>query len=63
VFDDEAIDEVATATALASKRARSLQRADPKSQRRRLYSFLARRGYPPDAVMAAIATVLGDEHG
>lgn len=54
VFEEEAIDEVATATALATKRARSLRGADPQSQRRRLYSFLARRGYSPGVIAAAL---------
>jgi regulatory protein len=54
VFDEEAIDEVATATMLAKKRARSLQGADPQAQRRRVYSFLARRGYPPSVISAAL---------
>jgi regulatory protein len=58
VFEDEAIDEVATATALATKRARSLRGADPQSQRRRLYSFLSRRGYSPAVISAALQEAL-----
>lgn len=58
VFEEEGIEEVETATALATKRARSLRGADPQSQRRRLYSYLARRGYSPDVISAAIATAL-----
>ena len=57
VFEEEEIDEVATATALATKRARSLSGADPQSRRRRLYSFLARRGYPPSVISAALTDV------
>ena len=59
VFEDEAIDEVATATALAAKRARSLRGADPQSQRRRLYSFLARRGYSPSIISTAMESAFG----
>lgn len=57
VFEEQGIDEVATAIALATKRTRSLHDADPKSQRRRLFSFLARRGYPPSVISIAIQEV------
>jgi regulatory protein len=59
VFEEEAIDEVAAATALAAKRARSLRGADPQSQRRRLYSYLARRGYSPSVIAEALAQTAG----
>jgi regulatory protein len=59
VFEEESIDEVATATAIAAKRFRSLRGADPQSQRRRLYSFLARRGYPPSVISTAIEQATG----
>ena len=58
VFVDEEVDEVTAATALAEKRARSLAGADSGSARRRLYSFLARRGYSPSVISAAIAASL-----
>jgi regulatory protein len=54
VFAEEEVDEVAAATALARKRARSLHGVDAQSQRRRIYSFLARRGYSPDTITSAI---------
>lgn len=60
VFEEESIDEVATASALATKRARSLRDAEPQSQRRRLYSFLARRGYSPSVIAAALAEVASE---
>ena len=60
VFEEESIDEVATATVLAAKRVRTLRGVDPQSQRRRLYSFLARRGYSPPVIVAAIETATGD---
>lgn len=59
VFEEEAIDELATATALATKRARSLHGIDPQSRRRRLYAFLGRRGYSPDVISLAIAALEG----
>lgn len=59
VFEEESIDEVASATTLAAKRARSLRDADPQSQRRRLYSYLARRGYSPSVIAEAVARTAG----
>ena len=59
VFEEESVDEVATATALAAKRVRSLRGADAQSQRRRLYAFLARRGYPPSVISRAIEQATG----
>ena len=56
VFEEDAIDEVATAVALATTRAYSLRGIDPQSQRRRLYSYLARRGYSPSVIAAAMET-------
>lgn len=62
VFAEEEVDEVAAATALARKRARSLQGVDAQSQRRRIYSFLARRGYSPDTITSAIRSAT-EAHG
>ena len=59
VFEEESVDEVATATALAAKRVRSLRGADAQSQRRRLYAFLARRGYSPSVISTAIEQATG----
>lgn len=55
VFAEEEIDEVSAATTLAMKRGRTLAGADPTAARRRLYSFLARRGYSPSVIATAIA--------
>ncbi len=60
VFAEEEIDEVAAATALAAKRARALAGADRQTARRRLYSFLARRGYAPSVISAAIERAAGE---
>lgn len=62
VFAEDEVDEVAAATALARKRARSLHGLDAQSQRRRIYSFLARRGYSPDTITSAIRSAI-DTHG
>lgn len=61
VFEEEAIDEVTTATAVAAKRVGALRGVDPQSQRRRLYAFLVRRGYPPDVIATAISAVTSSE--
>jgi regulatory protein len=58
VFADEAIDEAAVAEAVARKRAALLGDLPGPAQRRRLYGYLARRGYSPDIVRAAVEAVL-----
>jgi regulatory protein len=58
VFEEEEIDEVAAATALACRRSQSLKSAGPELRRRRLYSFLARRGYSPDIIGQAIRATI-----
>ena len=55
VFSEEQVDEAAAAEALARKRQRSLTNLDPLARRRRLYAFLARRGYSPDVIGSALA--------
>jgi regulatory protein len=58
VFADEAIDEASVAVAMARKRAAQLADLPAPVQRRRLYGYLARRGYGPDVVRAAVDAVL-----
>ena len=60
VFGDDCVDEVASAIALARKRARSMGSGDPLSRRRRLYSYLARRGYPPDVIATALSAAASE---
>ncbi|MBC7673200.1 MAG: regulatory protein RecX, partial [Polaromonas sp.] len=50
VFEAECIDQREVVEAAARKKARSLARLDPVVQRRRLYAFLARRGYDADDI-------------
>lgn len=61
VFDEEGVDETVSIDRAARKKARSLGALDPKTRQRRLYAFLARRGYDSDAIGAAIRRALGDE--
>jgi regulatory protein len=58
VMDDEAIDERAMVNAAGAKKLRSLAKLEPDVQRRRLYGFLARKGYPADLVREAVATLM-----
>ena len=55
VFEDEAVDQRAIVEEAARKKLRSLAGLEPAVQRRRLYAFLARRGYDLDVIRAAIA--------
>ncbi len=58
VFADEAIDEASIAVTVARKRAAQLADLPAPVRRRRLYAFLARRGYSPDIVRAAVESAL-----
>lgn len=58
VFTEEEVDESAAAETLARKRNKSLGAADAPSRRRRLYAFLARRGYSPDVIANAVSKVI-----
>ena len=54
VIDEEQIDESAQIQTIADKKMRSLSKLAPDVQRRRLYGFLARKGYSPDLVMNTV---------
>ena len=58
VLADEGVDESEIVERVARKKARSLAKLDAPTRRRRLYSFLARRGYEADAIRRAMAAVL-----
>ena len=58
VFAEENVDEQAGAEAAARKRLRSLASEDPATQRRRLYAYLARRGYDPDTIARTLQRML-----
>ena len=58
VLSDEGVDEGEVVERVARKKARSLAQLDAPTRRRRLYSFLARRGYEADAIRRAMAAVL-----
>jgi regulatory protein len=58
VFEEEAVDEQAVVDAVAHKRVRTLAKLDPATRRRRLYGFLARKGYDGDKIRLAMQRVL-----
>jgi regulatory protein len=58
VFTEEEIDESASIERVARKKLRTLAKLDPTVQRRRLYGFLARRGYDGDDIARVLRTVL-----
>lgn len=60
VFDEEAVDEGEAAVEVARRKHRSLASLDPAVQRRRLYAFLARRGYDGEHIRRAIERVAGE---
>ncbi len=58
---DDREEQADGATAFALKKVRSMQRLDPAARKRRLYGQLARRGFAPDAIRAAMAAALDSD--
>ena len=54
VLDDEEVDPAAVIDRVAAKKMRLLSALPAEVRRRRLYAYLARRGYDPDEIRAAI---------
>ncbi|HEX3866840.1 MAG TPA: RecX family transcriptional regulator, partial [Gemmatimonadaceae bacterium] len=54
VVEDESIDESMSIDLVARKKLRLLGAAEPAVKRRRLYAFLARRGFNADDIQGAI---------
>jgi regulatory protein len=61
VFEEEELDEGAVVERAARKKLRSLKNLDTETRNRRLYAFLARRGYDLDDIRRAIQVVAGSE--
>ncbi len=57
VLDDEAIDTEAIIERVARRKLQSLAKLDPEARDRRLWGFLARRGYDSDDIRRAIKAV------
>ena len=58
VFVEEGVDEEASIERVARKKLRSLSSVDAPTRKRRLFSFLARRGYDSDAIGRVLRVVL-----
>jgi regulatory protein len=58
VFDEEGIDETESIDRVARKKLRMLTKVDDTTRRRRLYAFLARRGYDNDDITRVLQTLL-----
>lgn len=61
VFDDEGVDEAATIERVARKKLKTLTKLDAPTQRRRLYAFLARRGYDSDDIARVTRLLLSND--
>ena len=59
VFAEEHLDEEDGLQRVARKKLKSLERLDPATQRRRLYGFLARRGYDSDDIARTVRDMTG----
>jgi regulatory protein len=57
VFEEEGVDQREIVEEAARKKLRSLRGLEPPVRRRRLYAFLARRGYDSDDIRAAMDAV------
>jgi regulatory protein len=58
VFAEEALDEQASLMQVASKKLRTLEQVDVATRRRRLYGYLARRGYDGDDIARALRELI-----
>jgi regulatory protein len=58
VFEDEQVDEGALVEIAARKKLRTLGGLDAPTRRRRLYAFLARRGYDGELIRSALSRML-----
>lgn len=50
VYEEEGIDDADSIERVARKKLRTLRKLDPSTRRRRLYAFLARRGFDSDDI-------------
>jgi regulatory protein len=57
VFEQEGVDQRDVVLEAARKKMRSLEKLEPIVQRRRLYAFLARRGYDMDDIRHALSAL------
>lgn len=63
VVEEESIDTFASAERVARKKMGSLAGLDPDVKRRRIFGFLARRGFDLDEIKRAVNTVISEKDG
>jgi regulatory protein len=63
VFTEESVDEASVIERVALKKLKTLARLDVPTQRRRLFAFLARRGYDGDDISRVLREVIGRDSG
>jgi regulatory protein len=61
VLVEEGIDDRTSIERVARKKLRALSRLDAPTQRRRMYAFLARRGYDSNDITRVLRTIMDDE--
>ena len=61
VFDEEGVDEDVSIERVARKKLRMLAKVDDATRKRRLYGFLARRGYDNDDIQRVLRQVLAED--
>jgi regulatory protein len=61
VAEEVELDDLAAARRAAVRRIRAMRSVDPPSRRRRLYAFLARRGYEADVITRVLAELLRED--
>lgn len=61
VFEEEQVDQRALVLEAARKKVRSLSKLEPEVRRRRLYGFLARRGYDGEDIRVAMEELIRDK--
>jgi regulatory protein len=60
VFEEERVDEDASIERVARKKLRMLTKVDDETRRRRLYAFLARRGYDSEDIGRVVRQLAGE---
>lgn len=60
VYAEDDVNEESAALEAARRKARSMAALDPAVRHRRLYAFLARRGYSSEDIRRAVAAVTGE---
>ena len=60
VFESEEVDEEASLDRVARKKLRTMSKLDDDTRRRRLFAFLARRGYESEDIQRVVRSLVSD---